>query len=156
MKKIILALAPILFLAACKSSNIKEPEYRDIRDVKLINVGLLQTTAGMSFVYYNPNKFGVLLNDASGNVFIDDVLLGRFEVKDNVKVRRMSDFVVSAILKLDNLNTLANHKDILNAKEATIRIEGLARIKKAGITTEVPIKYNGRQNIEKLKEIFFK
>lgn len=157
MKKLLLTLAPaIVLFASCKSDAIKEPEYRDIRDVKLIKIGLLQTTAGMNLVYYNPNKFGVQLSDASGKVYIDNILLGRFDVNDKVKVRKTSDFVVPAILKLDNLNAFTNHNDIWNKKEANIRIEGLARVKKSGVTAEVPIKYEGKQNIEKLKAIFSK
>ena len=40
MKRLILILAPAaLFLASCKSGNIKEPEYREIRDVRIMEVG---------------------------------------------------------------------------------------------------------------------
>ena len=157
MKKILFTLAPvIMLLASCKSGAIREPEYRDMRDVRLIKVGLLQTTAGLNLVYYNPNKFGVQLKDATGKVYINDIYLGHFEMNETVKVHKTSDFVVPAIIKLDNLSAFANHNEIWNMKEANIRIDGLARLKKAGITTEVPIKYEGRQNIEKLKDIFSK
>ncbi len=157
MKKIFFTLASaVLFLASCKTSDIKEPEYRDIRDVRITDVGLFKTTAGLNLVYYNPNAFTVQLNDASGDVYIDNIHLGRFNLDDKVQVRKRSEFVVPAVIKLDNISAITNHKDIWNKKEAKIRIEGIARIKKAGFTKEVPIKYEGMQNIEKLKSIFIK
>jgi len=154
MKKLLLTIAPaILLLASCKTSDLKEPEYRDIRDIRIINVGLLKTTAGLNLVYYNPNSFTVQINDASGDVYIDNIHMGRFNLDDKVQVSKRKEFVIPAIIKLDNLSALTNHKDIWNKKEAKIRIEGLARVKKSGFTKEVPIKYEGMQNIEKLKEM---
>jgi LEA14-like dessication related protein len=155
MKKLILTLAPVvlLLLVSCKSENIKEPEYREIRDVRITDIGLLKTTAKLNMVYYNPNNFGIQLNDASGDVYVDNILLGRFSVDENVQVRKRSEFVVPALIKLNNISALLNHKDLWNKKEAMLRIEGLARVKKAGFTKEVPIKYEGMQNIEKLKDL---
>ena len=157
MKKLILTLAPAIFLlASCKTSDLKEPEYRDIRDVRIIDVGLLKTTAGLNLVYYNPNNFGLQVNDAAGDVYIDNIHIGRFELDEKVEVRKRREFVVPAVIKVNNISALTNHKDIWNKKEAKIRIEGIARIKKSGFTKEVPIKYEGMQNIEKLKSIFQK
>ena len=154
MKKTILSILPaLLLLASCKSGNIKEPEYREVRDVRIVDVGLLKTTARFNMVYYNPNSFGVQVNDASGDVYVDDILLGRFTLEDKVKVKKRRDFVVPALIKLNNLSALISHKDIWDKKEAKIRIEGVARVKKTGIVTEVPIKYEGVQSVEKLKEL---
>ena len=154
MKKILLFITPAaLLFASCKSENIKEPEYREIRDVRITDIGLLKTTAKINMVYYNPNGFGVQLNDASGDVYIDNILLGRFSVDENVQVQKRRNFVIPAFLKLNNISALFNHKDLWNKKEAMIKIDGLARVKKAGFTKEVPIKYEGMQSIEKLKEL---
>ena len=157
MKKILLTLAPaIILLVSCKTSNIKEPEYREIRDVRIKDVGLLKTTAGLDIVYYNPNNFGVQVNDADGNVYVDNILLGRFSLDEKVDVKKHKEFVVPASLKLNNLNAFLNHQELWNKKEAKIRIEGKARMKKAGYSTEVPFKYEGMQDIEKLKELVLK
>ena len=62
MKIIISTLAlSIVLLTSCGTSNIKEPEYREISEIKLLEIGLLQSTAGIDLVYYNPNNFGVQL-----------------------------------------------------------------------------------------------
>jgi LEA14-like dessication related protein len=155
MKKMILTMAPAVWLlVSCKSDNIKEPEYREIRDVRITNVGVMKTTAKLNMVYYNPNSFGVHLSDASGEIFVDNIHLGRFSIDENVRVKKRREFVVPALIKLNNISAITNYKELMNKKKAIVRIEGVARVKKAGFTTEVPIRYEGMQNIEKLKDLF--
>ena len=154
MKRLLLILAPAaLYLVSCASNHIKEPEYREIRNVRIIDVGLLQTTAGLDFVYYNPNDFGVQLADASGDVYIDDMFFGRFGIQDKVTVHKHEEFIVPAIIKMDNISAIKNHRDILQKKQARIRIEGFATVKKSGFNKEIPIKYEGIQDIERLRAL---
>ena len=154
MKKFILMLAPaIVLFASCKSDNIREPEYRDINNIRIIDVGLLQTTAGFDLVYYNPNNFGVQLSEARGDVYIDDQYLGRFGLQDKVAVRKHNEFIVPAVIRMDNISAIKNHREIWKKKKALIRIEGFAKVSKVGFNKEVPIKYEGIQDIERLRAI---
>jgi len=147
-------LAPaIVLFSSCKSGNVKEPEYRDIQNVRIKNVGLLQTTAALDLVYYNPNNFGVQLHDARGDVYIDNMYFGRFSIEDNVAVRKHEEFIVPAIIKLDNIGAIKNHREIWKKKSAVIRIEGFATLRKAGFNKQVPIKYEGTQDIERLRSV---
>lgn len=154
MKKILPSLAlSVIFLASCKSENIQKPEYRDIRNIRIMEVGLLQTTAGLDFVYYNPNNFGVQLANASGDVYVDDMFFGHFGIQDKVTVNKHEDFIVPAVIKMDNISAIKNHREIWKKKQAMIRIEGFATVRKAGFNKEVPIKYEGMQDIERLRTI---
>jgi len=154
MKRLVLILASVtLFLVSCSSGNIKEPQYREIRNVRIIDVGLLQTTAGLDFVYYNPNNFEVQLANASGDVYIDDMFFGRFGIQDKVAVHKYEEFIVPAIIKMDNISAIKNHRDIFQKKQAKIRIEGFASIKKSGFNKDIPIKYEGLQDIERLRAL---
>ena len=154
MKRLLLVLAPaIVLFVSCKSENIREPEYREIRDVRIIDVGLLQTTAGLDLVYYNPNNFGVQLSEARGVLYIDDQYFGRFGLQNNVAVRKHDEFIVPAIIKMDNISAIKNHKEIWKKKKALIRIEGFAKVRKAGFNKEIPIRYEGMQDIERLRAI---
>ena len=154
MKRMIFTLIIGLgFLASCKTANIREPEYRDIQNIRMVQLGVLQSTAGVDLIYYNPNNFGVQLSDARGDVYIDDQYLGRFGIDQEVQVGKRSEFLVPAIIKVDMLGAVMNHRDLYKKKEAKIRIEGLARVRKAGITREIPIKYEQIQNIEKFRSL---
>ena len=154
MKRLLLILAPAaLLLGSCKSENIKEPEYREIQNVRIMDVGLLQTTAGLDLVYYNPNNFGVTLSHARGDVYIDNMYFGRFGISDKVAVGKGHEFIIPAVLKMDNISAIKNHREIWKKKQASIRIEGFATVKKAGFNKEIPIKYEGIQDIERLRSL---
>jgi len=158
MKTIIstLGLGIVLFLSSCKSSDVQEPEYRDIRNIRLVDVGVLQSTAGIDLIYYNPNNFGVTLSEARGDVYIDNEYLGRFSLEEKVQVGKRSEFVVPALIKLDMIGAFKNHRDIYKKKEALIRIDGIARVKKSGFSKDVPIKYESVQNLEKFRAMVAK
>jgi LEA14-like dessication related protein len=155
MKTIIstLALSLVLFTSCSSYKDVQEPEYRDIRDVRLIKVDLLQTTAGADVVYYNPNDFGLQLANAKGDVYIDNAFFGRFELDDKVQVKKHSEFVLPVVFKLDNIGAIKNQKDIYKKKEALVRIEGMVRVKKSGFSKDIPIKYEGMQNIERFRTL---
>jgi LEA14-like dessication related protein len=154
MKALISTLAiALVFLSSCGTANVKEPEYRDIREVRLVEVGLLQSTAGIDLVYYNPNSFGVTLSEARGDVYIDNQFLGRFDLEETVSVKKHSEFTVPALVKIDMIGAIKNHREIFNKKEALIRIDGMARVRKAGFGKDVPLRYESRQNIEKFRSL---
>jgi LEA14-like dessication related protein len=154
MKTLISTLAlGVVLLSSCGTANIKEPEYRDIREIKLIEVGLLQSTAGIDLVYYNPNNFSVQLSEARGDVYVDNAYLGRFSLDDKVRVGKRSEFIVPALIKLDMIGAIKNQREILKKKEVLVRIDGIARVKKAGVSRDLPIKFEAMQNIERFRSL---
>ena len=145
-----------IILSSCGSANVKEPEYRDIREVRLIELGVLQSTAGIDLVYYNPNNFGVQLAEARGDVYIDNIYFGRFGLNEKVQVKKRSEFIVPAIIKLDMIGAIKNQRDLFKKKEALVRIEGMARVAKSGLSREVPIRFERMQNIERFRSLIAK
>jgi LEA14-like dessication related protein len=157
MKTVISTLAIVLVLfTSCGTSNVKQPEYRDIREIRMIELGLLQSTAGIDLIYYNPNNFGVQLTEARGDVYVDGSFLGRFDLGEKVQVSRKSEFVVPAIIKVDMIGAIKNQREIFKKKEVMIRIDGMARVKKAGFSKDVPIKFESMQNIERFRSLVSK
>ena len=120
-----------LIFASCQSAkNVSEPEFRDISDIRLIDVGLLKTTAGANMIYYNPNNFGINLSSARGDVYVENVYFGSFELNQEVRVSKRSEFILPVTLKIDNINALKDQGNILKKKEALVRIEGFALVRK--------------------------
>jgi LEA14-like dessication related protein len=149
----ILAIA-LIILSSCGSNNkVLEPEYRDIRNVRLINIGPLQSTAGVDLVYYNPNDFGVQVATARGDIYIDNNYFGRFELDKKVHVGKRSEFFLPATLKVDMIGAVKNQRELYKKKEALVRIEGIATVKKAGFSREIPIKFESMQNIERFRTL---
>jgi LEA14-like dessication related protein len=146
----------IVFSACTTTREVSEPEFRDIGDVRVIEVGLLKTTAGAEMIYYNPNNFGIKLDAARGEVYVDNVYFGSFQLNEGVQVRKRSEFVLPVTLKIDNISALKNQSEIYKKKEAMVRIEGRAFVKKSGFSKEVPIRYEQMQNLDRLRAIVSK
>lgn len=142
-----------VFLVSCKAyKDVQQPEFRDVQNVRLVDVGLLSTKAGADLVYYNPNGFNVTLSSARGDVYLDNEYIGRFELADKVSVKKRSEFVIPAILKLDNISAI-KHRDIVNKKEVLVRIDGVARLTKTGFSKEIPIRYEKMESTDKLRSL---
>ena len=148
----ILIIFSIIF-SSCGTNNVKEPEYRDIRNIRLINLGPLQSTAGVDLVYYNPNSFGVQVITARGDIYIDSSYFGQFELNEKVQVKKRSEFILPATVKVDMISAIKNHRDLYKKKEALVKIQGTAMIKKSGFSKEIPINYEHIQNIERFRTL---
>lgn len=148
-----IAIIALVLFSSCNGNNVKEPEYRDIRNIRLIQLGPLQSTAGVDLVYYNPNGFGVQVETAKGDIYVDSSFFGKFELNDKVQVKKKSEFTLPAIVKIDMISVIKNQRDLLKRKEALVRIEGNATFKKAGFSRDMPIKYEMVQDIERLKAL---
>lgn len=154
MKTILATLVfGLVIFSSCSTNKVEEPEYRDIRNVRLLELGPLQSTAGVDLVYYNPNDFGVQLSTARGDIYIDNNYFGRFDLGEKVQVRKKSEFILPALVKIDMIGAVKNQRDLYKKKEALVRIEGTATLKKAGFSRDIPIKYESMQNIERFRTL---
>ena len=154
--KFILTLlsAFVLIFSACKSTgDIKEPEFRDIGDVRLIETGVLKTTVGANMIYYNPNNNSIKLSSARGDVYVDNAYFGSFVLDQEIQVRKNAEFVLPVTIKIDNIGAIKNHTEIYKKKEALVRVEGRAFVKKSGISREIPFRYEQKQNLDKLRAL---
>lgn len=146
--------AVLVILSACGGkNNVREPEYRDIRNIHMITFGPLQSTAGVDIIYYNPNSFGVQVVSGRGDIYIDSVFFGRFELDQTVKVRKQSEFILPTTVKIDMISAIKNQRDLFKKKEALLKIDGVATVKKTGFTREVPIKYEHMESIERFRTL---
>ena len=148
----ILIIFSIIF-SSCGTNNVKEPEYRDIRNIRLINLGPLQSTAGVDLVYYNPNSFGVQVITARGDIYIDSSYFGQFELNEKVQVKKRSEFILPATVKVDIISAIKNQRDLFKKKEALVKVQGTAMVKKSGFSKEIPISYEHMENIERFRTL---
>jgi|SRR5215831_2990244 len=153
MKIFLPILVLLVILSSCGTNNVQQPEYRDIRNIRLVELGPLQSTAGVDLVYYNPNKFGVQVATAHGDIYIDSTYFGQFELSDKVKVKKKSEFTLPALVKIDMIGAIKNQQDLFKKKEALVRIQGMATLKKAGFSKEVPINYQSMEDLAKFRTL---
>ena len=154
--KFILTLlsAFVLIFSACKSTgNVSEPEFRDIGNVRLIETGVLKTTVGANMIYYNPNNFGIKLSAARGDVYVENAYFGSFVLDQEIQVKKNAEFVLPVTIKIDNIGAIKNQTEIYKKKEVLVRIEGRAFVKRSGIGKEIPIRYEQKQDLDKLRAL---
>ena len=112
-----LVITAMLFVSCKAYKDVQEPQFRDVQNLRLIDVGLLQSKAGADLIYYNPNNYGVTLSSARGDLYLDNKYVGRFELANKVTVKRRGEFTIPAIFKLDNISAIMNQKDIYKRKD---------------------------------------
>ena len=144
----------LFFLSVLFScSSPKALVYNNYRNFSIDKLGFTNSEVKLDLEYYNPNNFGVQLSDARGDVYVDNAYLGRFNLGEKIQVRKRSEFIVPAIVKLDMIGAIKNQQEILKKKEVLVRIEGMARVKKAGVSRDIPLKFEGMQNIERFRSL---
>ena len=74
-------------------------------------------------------------------------------MSDKIQVKKRSEFTLPATVKIDMVGVLKNQRDLYKKKEAMVRIEGTAIVKKAGFSRDVPIKYEHMENIERFRTL---
>ncbi|HMU46553.1 MAG TPA: LEA type 2 family protein [Chitinophagaceae bacterium] len=147
-------ISTALLVVSCNAyKNVQEPEFRDIQNVEVIDIGLTQSKAGADIIYYNPNKFNVTLASARGDVYVDDKYIGRFELADKVSVKKKAEFMVPVILKLDNISLIKHQQEIFKKEDVMIKVKGTARITKTGFAKEVPISYEKMESVDRLRSL---
>ncbi len=155
MKSILTLLSAfvLIFSACTNSKDVRQPEYRDMGDVRIIETGVLKTTVGANMIYYNPNNFSIKLSSARGDVYVDNAYFGSFVLNQEVEVKKNSEFVLPVAIKIDNIGAIKNHTDIYKKKEALVRIEGTALVKRSGFAKEIPIRYEQKQDLARLRAL---
>jgi len=154
MKSILTILSvPLIILSSCGTNHVQEPEYRDIRNIRLISLGPLESTAGVDLVYYNPNGFGVQVATARGDIYVDNNYFGKFELNDKVSVKKRSEFTLPATVRVDMVGAIKNQRDLYKKKEALVKIEGMATVKKAGFSKDIPIKFEQMEDLGKFRTL---
>src|ERR1041384_779613 len=110
MKKIscivLVFLIAVFLLTSC--GNLKEPDFRNIDNVSLGQIGGKQTTLRLDVHYFNPNKTRIVLKKAEGGRWLDGVYSGKFDVDSLVHIPGNAEFRIPVLFKADMKNFLIN------------------------------------------------
>jgi LEA14-like dessication related protein len=148
MRQFCIVLLVAVILISCK--DIREPELRGIENVKLNGLSLSSSTITLDIKYFNPNPFKAKLKEAEGDAWIDSAYLGHFKVDTLVQVPADSEFLVPVKLAVEMKYMLQHSFSIFRKEEVMIRIAGTAKAGRHGFYRNIPLKYEGRQNLAQL------
>ena len=122
-------------------------DYRDMKNLKIENLGFDQTALSMELVYYNPNGFGVDLKKVDCDVYVDNSYLGKFQLDTLMHIQRRAEFMLPSRILVDMKTVLKNGLNLLFSQEILINVKGTTRVGKAGIYATVPFNYEGRHKL---------
>ena len=138
----------VIFLCSC--GQIKEPDFKGIENVRVSKFGLSESTLSLDLHYFNPNKFRIKLKSAEGDAWIENSFWGHFTVDTLIHVPANGEFRLPVKLQVDMGKIFKNSLVAFLAKEVVIKVEGTARLGKGFVFINYPIRYEGKQNLEKL------
>jgi LEA14-like dessication related protein len=136
-------LLPLLF---CRCSTPKALEYRDFRNFAVQKVGFSSTKVRMELVYYNPNGFGLQLNQTELDIYINGHYLGHTLQEYQVTMPRKMDFNIPVQVDVDMKNLMKNGLSLLFNKTVTVKVTGRIKAGKANFFMTIPVNYEGKHS----------
>ena len=141
------ALLPLLLTGCAKPSGF---DYLGVKNVKVLQFGLKESTVSVDVEYYNPNKFPVTMKRAEVDVYVNNNYFGKTTLDSSIQIPQKDTFLLPVVLKVDMNNTaigliqtLATGQDSVH-----IKLDGSAKIGRGGIFINYPIRYAGMQKIK--------
>jgi LEA14-like dessication related protein len=155
MKTILPALLLLLTLSSC--FTIKPVEYK-----KTENIATAKTDSGFQMTFdlsmHNPNNWSLKLSNVETDVFVDNVILGKANLAEPIRLTRNSDFIIpmKATSSFVDLSKFANVGIglLFGNKTATATIKGEITLKKFIFRKKYQFEYNEKIDAEFLQSLF--
>ncbi len=132
--------------ASCRAP--KELVYHNVQHFHVDQAGLQSTKVSLDISLYNPNNYRLRLKNADVDVFVNGNHLGKLNTKENFRVNARDSFLLPATLAVDMKNVLPNALRVLLDNEVTLKVAGNVRAGRHGIFINVPVSYEGKQNLD--------
>ncbi len=142
---LLLILAPV---PSCRV--IKAPEFRQVQQVKIAQLGLSESTLTAQLIYFNPNKFGFKINGFNVDIYINNQLLGKSVSNQKIEVAKMTSFIMPVELKVIMKKLPINTWNLLTKKKVLIAARGHVMVGVKGVYKSVPVNYEGEQELDLL------
>jgi LEA14-like dessication related protein len=144
---IIIFLAPLLLLAACQSSPVKEPVFIESKNFRVGKLGLQKSTVNMTLDYFNPNGFALTLENADLEVYVENKYVGKTILSERISIPAKDTFSIPVKIDVEMKNLVSNLIMVGLNEDVELKLKGTARLKKAGIGITLPIDYSGRHKL---------
>jgi len=136
---------PCLLLSCSKPKDL---QYIAQKNFRVEQNGFTDTRLGMDLVYYNPNGYNIQLKKAEVDVYVEDRFFGHSSLDTLFEIPKLDTFSLPVWVKVDSKTLLGNALGVLGLKEVKLRLEGTAKIGRSGFFVNVPVKYEGMQQLK--------
>lgn len=148
MKKLLPLL--IVSIAACfwSCNKLEEPQFKKLEGFGIKKLSIKETVIGFKATYFNPNNFGVAVKEASFDVYIDSLYLGKFSQSHEITVQKSSSFSIPMEGRISLEKALQFNIPNMMGKEVGIKALGIVKLGKAGVFITKNVDYQGRHKLD--------
>ncbi len=135
----VVILVTVLSASSCKQS-IQAPIYVGSQNLKLDALSLTGGAIKTDLEFNNINNFGISIKETALKVYIEDEYIADANQANEIKVEAKKHFMFPVVAKFNPASLLPKILKWGGKKELNYRIEGNAKVGKAGVFIKVPVK----------------
>jgi LEA14-like dessication related protein len=149
MKRIYSTLSVLIVVMTVSCSSPEAPEYLGFRDFSIQNVSLDSAQLNTQLAFYNPNTFNMELKRGDVSVFLDDQLANHYVLDTTISIPKKDTFYVPMNLRISpKLLINSALKMLMNGNKIKVKLLGSVRVKRSGVSFNVPVNYEAMQEIK--------
>lgn len=143
---LLLVMLMVIFTGCKKPQALRYIDFQNFR-VSEFTKGRSDLSADLKF--FNPNPYQLRLKWAEMNFYVNDQYFGHSVLDTLMVIPKADTFLIPvAIKEVELKKVLLNGLGALLTKEYTIKLDGEAKIGKAGIYFTFPLHYEGKQRLD--------
>ena len=128
MKKLLPFLVLLINVVFWSCDKVEEPQFKKLEGFGVKKLSLKETVIGFKATYFNPNNFGVAVKEASFDVYVDSIFLGKFSQSQEIAVQKSSEFSIPMEGKISLDKALQFNIPSMMGKEVGIRADGIVKL----------------------------
>ncbi|MBK7762954.1 MAG: LEA type 2 family protein [Bacteroidetes bacterium] len=134
---LLITLALILKASSC--NDVKEVEYKGIKNTEIQSLGFKNAALRINIEYFNPNKFGVDVKESNLSIYLNDKFVGIADQPEKVQMPKNSNFIFPVVAHFEPMKILGTAFSSIFNKKNKLTIQGSAKVGKAGMYIKIPI-----------------
>ncbi len=146
---LILLTSMIVLMSACHAP--KDLVFKEFKNLSIDQLSFSGAALKVDLIYYNPNNFGLQLNRADLDLFLDSTYLGHSTQDIQVAIPKLDNFTIPLKLNLDVKNLLKNGLNSFFNRNVSVHVLGSVKLGKAGVYKSFPVDYTTVQNFSLFK-----
>ncbi len=129
----------LIILQSADCNNVKELEYKGIKNTKLQTLNLSNAQLLIELEYFNPNNFWLDVKETNLNIYLNDKFIALADQPTKTQIPKSALFTFPVVAHFDPLKVLGFAFKNLLSKTVKLTLQGSAKIGKQGVYVKVPV-----------------
>lgn len=129
----------LIILQSAGCNNVKELEYKGIKNTKLQTLNLSNAQLLIELEYFNPNNFWLDVKETNLNIYLNDKFIALADQPTKTQIPKSALFTFPVVAHFDPLKVLGFAFKNLLSKTVKLTLQGSAKIGKQGVYVKVPV-----------------